>query len=296
MTFEYPFAFLIIFIYIFCLKFCKAKKQSIYFSNTKMLKSAIGIKNILLEIVKFLAIVAFAASLASPIKKDELQSSNNTEGYEMVLALDSSESMLIDSRFRITKDILSEFIDKRKNDKIALTIYASFSYIAIPLTYDKDSVKRLLDLIEVGVAGKQTAIYEALFMSANLFKDSKTKDKVIILPTDGQNNIDTIPADVAIKTAQKYNAKVYTIGIGDSRYLDEAILKDIAKQTGGAYYQVNNTNELKSVYDDIDKLEKSKIESEKYIKTSYYYQISAILGLLLLTICFLLSNKRRGNV
>lgn len=294
MSFEYPYAFLIIILYLLCLKFCKAKKESIYFSNTKMLKSALNIKNIALEVLKFLAIVSLSIALSSPVKKDELESSNNNEGYEMVLALDASGSMLVDSRFDTTKGILKDFIDKRQNDKIALTIYASFSYIAIPLTYDKDSIKSLLEFIEVGVAGEQTAIYEALFMSANLFKDSKTKDKIIILPTDGVNNIETIPADVAIKTAQKYNAKVYTIGIGNRRNLNEEALKDIALATGGKYYQVEDSRDLEGVYSDIDKLEKSKIEGEKYVKTSYYYQLPALIGIGLLMAGFLLNSRRKN--
>lgn len=258
-----------------------------------MLKKSSSVKNIFLETLKFIAIISLSTALASPIKKDELQSSNNKDGYEIVLALDASGSMLLDDRFEKTKAILSEFVDKRKDDKIALTIYASFSYVAIPLTYDKASVKGLLDLIEVGVAGQQTAIYEALFMSANLFKDSKTKDRVIILPTDGVNNINTIPSDIAIKTAQKYNAKVYTIGIGSRRQLDEASLIKIAKDTGGRYFQVNNPSDLGGVYAAIDDLEKSKIESERYIKTTYYYQFPALIGMGLLVILFM---ARRINV
>lgn len=293
MSFEYPFAFLIILLYLICLKFCKQKKQSIYFSNIKMLKKSSSVKNIFLEILKFIAICALSVALASPVKKDELQSSSNKDGYEIVLALDSSGSMLVDDRFEKTKAILSEFIDKRKDDKIALTIYASFSYVAIPLTYDKASIKGLLDLIGVGVAGQQTAIYEALFMSANLFKDSKTKDRVIILPTDGVNNINTIPPEIAIKTAQKYNAKVYTIGIGNRRQLDEASLVQIAKETGGRYFQVNDAKDLSGVYEAIDQLEKSKIESERYVKTSYYYQLPALIGVGILAFLFIL---RRANV
>lgn len=293
MSFEYPFAFVIILLYLICLKFCKQKKESIYFSNIKMLKKSSSVKNIFLETLKFIAIISLSTALASPIKKDELQSSNNKDGYEIVLALDASGSMLLDDRFEKTKAILSEFVDKRKDDKIALTIYASFSYVAIPLTYDKASVKGLLDLIEVGVAGQQTAIYEALFMSANLFKDSKTKDRVIILPTDGVNNINTIPPDIAIKTAQKYNAKVYTIGIGSRRQLDEASLIKIAKDTGGRYFQVNNPSDLGGVYAAIDDLEKSKIESERYIKTTYYYQFPTLIGMGLLVILFM---ARRINV
>ncbi|NLY03468.1 MAG: VWA domain-containing protein [Campylobacter sp.] len=257
-----------------------------------MVKSASKASNLLLETLKFLTIIMLAIALASPVKKDELASLDEHEGYEIVLALDASESMLIDGKFDATKKILSDFIDERKNDKIALTIYASFSYVAIPLTYDKDSVKRVLDLVQIGIAGKQTALYEALFISANLFKESKTKDKVIILPTDGINNISTIPLDVAVKTAVKYNAKVYTIGIGNGRNLNPEVLQEIATQTGGRYYHADDFMTLSSIYKQIDKLEKSKLESQDYIKTNYYFLVPALFALFFLTLYFILYNRR----
>ena len=165
-------------------------------------------------LLKFFTIIALTIALASPIQEDEVIVKND-KGYEISLILDASGSMQEYNKFGIVKAIVEDFIDKREHDKLALSIFADFAYVAVPLTYDKKSIKRLLSRLEVGIAGKQrTALYEALFLSSNLFKTSKSKEKIAILLTDGMDNTNTIPLDVAIKTAKKYNIKVYTVGIG----------------------------------------------------------------------------------
>ncbi len=164
--------------------------------------------------------------------------------------------------------------------------------MAVPLTYDKKSIKRLLDRLEVGVAGRQrTALYEALFLSSNLFKDSKAKHKDRILLTDGVNNVDTIPLDVAIKRVQKYGIKVYTIGIGQRGDYNPYDLQKIAKSTGGEFFEADSIKRLKEIYDTIDKLEKSEIKADKYIKKDYLFVYPLFVGLILMFVLILVRNK-----
>jgi Ca-activated chloride channel family protein len=281
--FEYPWAFLLLGIFALCMIFCKARVASIFFPNSKLLKAATKGQNIWLNLLKIGAITFMVVALASPIKKDEIKIEND-KGYEISLILDASGSMREYGKFATVKNIVLDFIKKRKHDKIGLTIFADFAYVAVPLTYDKSSLVRLLSKIDVGVAGVQrTALYEALFLSTRVFKNSKAKQKVAILLTDGMDNVSQIPLDVAIDTAKKYGIKVYTIGVGGARDFNPQVLKEIASKTGGKFYQAQSKEQLKDIYEEIDKLEKSKIKANKYVKKSYYFQYAlAMAGLFLL--------------
>jgi Ca-activated chloride channel family protein len=291
-TFEYPVAFVILVLFLICTKWCKAKSLSIYFPNIALLKRASQKSSLLVNFLKFFTILALVIALASPIREDDVVVKND-KGYEISLILDASGSMQEYNKFDIVKNIVNDFIDKRKHDKLALSIFADFAYVAVPLTYDKKSIKRLLNRIEVGIAGKQrTALYEALFLSSNLFKTSKSKEKIAILLTDGVDNANTIPLDVAIKTAKKYGIKVYTIGVGRAGMdFNPAVLKKIAKETGGKYFAGDSVEKLQNIYKTIDKLEKSEIKADKYVKKSYYFQYFLALGLFGLILYFYITNK-----
>jgi Ca-activated chloride channel family protein len=282
--FEYPYAFLLIVIYIACVKFCKPKALALIFPNASLFKKVSKKSSILKSIVKFLAFLFLVIALASPIKKDEI-ALHNQKGYEIALILDASGSMRQNGKFRAVKEIVTNFIKKRKNDKIGLTIFADFAYVAVPLTYDKKSLLRLLSKIDVGIAGLQrTALYEALFLSTRLFKNSKAKEKIAILLTDGMDNTNSIPLNVAINTAKKYGIRVYTIGVGSGRDFNPQVLQEIANQTGGKYYNAQSKQELIDIYNQINSLEKSEFKAQKYIKKSYYYQYFLAFGVLFLII------------
>ena len=291
-TFEYPLVFTVLALFYLCSRWCKPKGVSLYFPNMKMLKKASQKSSLLSTLLKVLIIVALVTALASPIREDEVVVKND-KGYEISLILDASGSMQEYNKFEIVKGIVDDFIDKRKHDKLALSIFADFAYVAVPLTYDKKSIKRLLSRLEVGIAGKQrTALYEALFLSSNLFKTSKSKEKIAILLTDGIDNSNTIPIDVAIKTAKKYGIKVYTIGVGRAGMdFNPTVLKEIAKTTGGLYFAGNSVEKLQNIYKTIDKLEKSEIKADKYVKKSYYFQYFLALALLSLMLYFYITNR-----
>lgn len=291
-TFEYPFIFILFILFFICNKFCKPKGVSIYFPNMMMLKKASESNYLLLNSLKILALISLVTALASPIREDDIVINNN-KGYEISIILDASGSMSEYNKFQIVKGIVEDFVDQRKYDKLALSIFADFAYVAVPLTYDKKSIKRLLNRLDVGIAGKQrTALYEALFLSSNLFKTSKSKEKIAILLTDGMDNTNTIPLEVAIKTAKKYEIKVYTIGIGNSGLdFNPSVLKQISKETGGKYFSANTIERLKEIYSVINKLEKSEIKVDKYIKKSHYFQYLLLLALISLLGYFIISNR-----
>jgi len=290
-VFQYPYVFLLLVLYIVCVIFCKPKKLSLFFPNQTLLEKATASSNKIQQSIQFLIVLFLIIALASPVVEDDIVV-NNDKGYEISLILDASGSMRENNKFTIVKQIVNDFIDKRKHDKLALSIFADFAYVAVPLTYDKNSIKRLLSRIEVGVAGvRQTALYEALFLSSNLFKTSKSKEKIAILLTDGMNNVNTIPLDVAIKTAKKYGIKVYTIGIGSAGDFNPEVLNKIAVDTGAKYFSANSVEQLQNIYKTINKLEKSEIKANKYIKTKYYFQYPLALSILFLLIYFYIRNK-----
>ena len=265
--------------------------DAIFFPTIKFLKKATKKSMVFENVLKTLILLLLTTSLASPVIKDEINIKND-KGYEISLIVDASGSMAQNNKFGIVKEIVSDFLDKRIHDKIGLSIFADFAYVAVPLTYDKKSIKRLLQRLQVGVAGsRRTALYEALFLSSNLFKNSHAKKKIAILLTDGMNNVDNIPLSVAIKTVKKYGIKVYTVGIGGAGDFDPAVLKKIASESGGKFFHANSKQRLKEIYDTIDKLEKSKIKANKYVKKRYLYAYP--LGFALFFMILLLFRKNR---
>jgi len=290
-VFEYPFVFLLLLLYFVCKKFCKQRNEQLIFPNMQIFKQISKKTFVFPLILEFLTVLFLTITLASPYTQDDVIIEKD-KGYEISMILDASGSMKEYNKFGIVKEIVTEFVEMRKHDKLGLTIFADFSYVAIPLTYDKESIKRLLERIDVGIAGqRKTALYEALFMSSKLFKESKAKEKVAILLTDGVNNVENIPLDVAINTAKKYGIKVYVIGVGQRGEYDASVLQKIATQTEGKFFEANSIEKLKEIYSVINTLEKSEIKIDKYIKKSYYFQYPLALGLLLMFLYFLYRNR-----
>lgn len=291
LVFEYPYAFAILPVYAACMLWCKPKGESLYFPGMAILQQASRKSRLGSNIVKFAALFFLVTALASPVKEDEVTVQHD-KGYEISLILDASGSMRENNKFGIVKTIVEAFLKERQHDKIGMTLFADFAYVAVPLTYDKQSVERLLKRLEVGIAGVQkTALYEALFLSSNLFKESRSKHKIAILLTDGIDNTGTIPLDVAIKTLQKYNIKVYTIGIGGRGDYDPRVLREIGLKSGGKFFEANSVERLQEVYATINKLEKSEIKANKYVKKSYFFQYPLFAGLLFLLLYLYLRSR-----
>ncbi|CAC9655012.1 BatA (Bacteroides aerotolerance operon) [bacterium endosymbiont of Bathymodiolus sp. 5 South] len=285
-SFEYPYVLALIIVVFACLFFCQEKKLSIYFPYSENLKTLVKSKQLLRNSLKFLALSLVIIALASPITTKEIIL-DNSKGYEISLILDASGSMQESNKFGVVKKILVDFIKQRKTDKLALSIFADFAYTAVPLTYDKKSIIEILSHIDVGIAGQQrTALYEALFLSSKLFKGSHSKEKIAILLTDGIDNAGSVPLEVAMNRAKSNKIKVYTIGIGNAGDFNAGILREIAQGTGAEFFSANSIQGIKDIYMRINRLEKSKININKYEKKAYYFYYPLGLALMLLFLYF----------
>jgi len=304
--FEYPVVFLLIPLFLLCGRFCKARSESILFPHLDIFKESQASEARLIKILKWFAIIFAVIALASPVIEDKIEVENK-EGYSIALVLDASGSMKYgfgdryfgmsakerESKFDISISLAKSFVSRRKDDQIGLVVFGNFAYVAAPLTYDKNVLQEMMQGLYPGIAGSNyTVINDALFQSAKLFSHSDAKTKIAILLTDGQSRGDNIPFNVAMKRIKKYGVKVYTIGIGENKDFDAKHLKSIADETGGLFFAAHSKDDLKVVYEKIDEMEKSEIESEKYIKKSYYFEYPLFLAFLSLLFYTFLLNRR----
>ena len=238
----------------------------------------------------------------SPVK-DEPYELEPKSGHEIALILDASLSMQAKgfdlsnpslNRFDVVKSIVGDFITTRKNDNIGLVVFGEYSFIAAPLTYDEDILTRIVAQLEIGMAGKFTALYESLAQGVNLLKMSESKSRVAILLTDGYSTVgvDKVPLEVAVEMATKEGVKVYPIGIGAEYEYNKKVLMEIAQRTGGVAFGASSASELADIYAKIDALEKSEITNETYEFMNYYYFYPLFVGLLVLMMYVYLRNKR----
>ena len=236
--------------------------------------------------LRILGITALIVALARP-QSTSSRENITTEGIDIVLVLDISGSMLAEdftpNRFEAAKQVASEFLDGRTNDRIGLVIFSGESFTQCPLTTDYPVLKSLIKEVKSGMIVDGTAIGLALANGVNRLKDSKAKSKVMILLTDGVNNKGEIDPLTAAKIASTYNVRVYTVGVGaqgQAPYpfqtpfgirrgmvpvdIDEKTMTAIAEMTGGKYYRATDNRKLKAIYHEIDQLEKTKIEVTAY--------------------------------
>jgi len=283
MILEYKLAFLIPIIFLICQILCHAKLEGIFFPNTKYFAKK---KNFSISL--FLSVLFVSIALSSPVKINIIKNKSQ-RGYDILTVLDTSGSMSLQNKLQNAKAIIKDFAQKRKNDRIGLVIFGNIAYIASPLTYDKKIFTDILSRVYPGIAGGNTAIYDALFLSTSLFKNSPSKEKILILITDGIDNSSITPKDLVIKNLVKNHIKVYAIGLGSD--VDIQDLKNLAKKTGGRFFWIQNPSQLKEVYNTIDRLEKSNIKTKIYIQKTYYYKYPLLLGILLF-IFFLYKYRR----
>lgn len=215
-----------------------------------------------------------------------------------MLAMDVSASMLTEdvfpNRLEVAKEVASEFINSRPNDNIGLTIFAGEAFTQCPMTLDHTALLNLLhgvrtDLVTSGLMQDGTAIGMGLANSVSRLKDSKAKSKIVILLTDGSNNVGSISPMTAASIAKKFGIRVYTIGLGretgeDIGAIDYKTLQDIAVSTHGEFYRAQSQAELSKIYQDIDKLEKTKMKVKAYDHLHEAYMPFAWLALILF--CF----------
>jgi len=252
--------------------------------------------------LRMMAVVLFIIALARPQSVSDKQNVL-TEGIDIVLELDISGSMMAEdfnpNRIEAAKQVASEFIDGRANDRIGLVVFSAESFTQCPLTTDYPVLKNLLREVKNGMIADGTAIGLAIANGVNRLKDSKTKSKVMILLTDGVNNRGEIDPITAARIATTYGIRIYTVGVGaqgEAPYpvqtpfgirrqmvpvdLDEKVLTQVANMTGGKYYRATDNRKLKAIYKEIDQLERTKIEVTAYKRYSELYGGWLLAGLI----------------
>ena len=226
----------------------------------------------------------------------------DAEGIDIMLTMDISASMLTEdvfpNRIEVAKEVASDFISGRPNDNIGLTIFAGEAFTQCPMTVDHAALLNLLhnvrtDFVVKGLIQDGTAIGMGLANSVSRLKDSKAKSKVIILLTDGSNNVGSISPMTAASIAKKYGIRIYTIGLGkesegDLGAIDYKTLQNIAVSTNGEFYRAQSQAELSKIYQDIDKLEKTKLRVKAYSHLHEAYMPFAWLALFLFCLDLLL--------
>lgn len=248
-----------------------------------------------LDWLKWAALALMITAMARPRIKNVTEKIT-TEGIDIILALDISRSMLIEdmskqSRLETSKQVAEQFVSNRKSDRIGLVLFAGKSFTQCPLTSDYPMVIRFIRQSQTGMIEDGTAIGMGIVNAVNRLRNSDTKSKVIILLTDGQNNRGEIDPITAAQIAQALGIRIYTIGAGKDgiaripvddpffgrQYvpaevkIDEPTLKSIANITGGQFFRATTREMLEQVYEDIDRLEKTKIEVTSYLRYGELY-------------------------
>jgi len=299
-SFEYPLLLLVILLFVLCAKFCKERSRAIFFPHVKTLMMQGRKGSSLLNLLKWVGVVSAIIALASPVITKSYTNSKK-EGRDIVLILDSSDSMrqrgfdptdIMRTKFDVVKDVVGDFIDKRKNDRIGMVTFADIAFIASPLTFEKKFLTDITKMQKMGIAGKRTAINDAIVQSYNLLSKSKAKSKIAILLTDGVDNMSKIPFPDVKNLIEKRDIKLYAIGIGDERDYNGAYLKALADAGHGEAYGARDAKTLERIYEEIDKLEATKIDDKKIVQHTYLYIYPLFLAILSLLLFMYVRNSR----
>ncbi|MTG97927.1 MULTISPECIES: vWA domain-containing protein [Myroides] len=299
----------------FYIWYINRKKQhaTVKLSTTKGIRNS---KSILIKllpvsiVLRLLALSTLIVALARPQIISVDHQIHSTHGIDIIMAMDISGSMLArdlqPNRLEALKTVAADFVKQRVSDRIGIVIYAAEAYTKTPATSDKPLILNALRTITYSNEIEDgTAIGVGLGTAINRVKDSPAKSKVIILLTDGVNNTGAIDPILAAKIAKEYNIKVYTIGIGTNGLadspvgmkpngevvyekvqveIDEELMKEIAQMTGGQYFRATDTDSLKNIYEEINQLEKTKIDEQKFVNTDEKFHLFALISFILLSI------------
>jgi len=263
---------------------------------------------LLLKVFRLISLALIITALARPQIIDTSTRVKTNSGIDIIMAIDVSASMLAKdlkpNRLDALKNVADEFIKNRVSDRIGLVEYAGESYTKTPLTTDKSIIlKSLREIKYNNIIEGGTAIGMGLATSVNRIKDSNSKSKVIILLTDGVNNAGFIDPLTAAELAKEYDIKIYSIGLGTNGLalspvginargklnyaniqveIDEELLTQISKMSGGKYFRATDNSKLKEIYDEIDKLEKTEIEEFKYYSVDEKFRVFLIPAIILI--------------
>ena len=274
-------------------------------------RSVLGIVRHLPFVLRIAALSLIIVAIARPRSKSEMERID-TEGIDIVLAMDVSTSMLArdfkPDRLSAAKDIAVEFIAQRPSDRMGIVVFAGESYTQCPLTTDRATLINLMQDVETGLIEDGTAIGNGLATAVARMKDSDAKSRVVILLTDGVNNMGEVTPQTAAEIAQTYGIRVYTIGVGangEAPYpvmtpwgpdvqnmqveIDEQLLKDIASATGGSYFRATANTKLAEIYSEINRMEKTRTTVDSFPVYKDLFPRYAVIALVCLLLEMLLA-------
>ena len=295
--FEYPLYFLLL-VPIICIYKCPVSAPKRYFVHLGLFSNYTQLIN-KEKLIYSIILSMIVTALASPITYSQ-KSSNHRKGRDLVIALDSSGSMGESGyddenkdvrKFDAVIDVVNDFIKKRFDDNIGVVVFGTYAFASAPLTYDTDALRYVLEFLDVGIAGENTALGEGIEQSIRVLNEGDAKKKVIILLSDGYANSGEISEKDAVAKAKKGGIKIYTIGVGDEKDYDKKLLELIAKESGGEFFKAKNLNELKDVYDELNSIESSTIRSQYYLNKKVLFHIPLFIAISLLIFILL---KRFG--
>jgi Ca-activated chloride channel family protein len=265
-------------------------------------------------VLRMCAFALIICALARPVSFNNF-SKSSTYGIDIVLAIDVSTSMLAQDlrpdRLEAAKEVAAKFITSRPNDRIGLVVFSGESFTQTPLTTDHATLLNQLLELRTGLIAPGTAIGMGLGTSLNRLKNSSATSRIVVLLTDGVNNVGDIEPLTAAELAKKYGIKVYTIGVGTRGValspafdehgnkvgmemvqveIDDEMLTEIAKLTGGRYFRATNKDELLKIYETIDELEKTKIDDYKMITKNEEFPLFILWALILLALEMILKQ------
>ena len=293
------------------IQYSNNRQAALKVSTIKSFKGFSSWKNLMRHVpfvLRLLSVTFIIIALARPQTKNEEQQVEG-EGVDIVLCIDVSGSMTAQdftpNRMEAAKKVAIDFVEKRVTDRIGIVIFSGESFTQCPITTDKAVLKSAIETIRNGLLEDGTAIGDGLSTSTDRLRTSKSKSKVVILLTDGENNGGLIGPTNAKEIAKAFGIRVYTIGVGTDGYapfpiktdlgiiiqqqkvsIDEKLLKVIAQETGGKYFRAKDNASLENVYKEIDALEKSKVEISTITRYSekFFPFVMIALGLLLLEV------------
>jgi Ca-activated chloride channel homolog len=266
--------------------------------------------------IRYLVLILIIVALARP-QAVSIERQVSSEGIDILLAVDVSRSMAAEdfkpnNRLEVAKETIKEFVENREADRVGLVVFGGDAFTQCPLTLDYSILLNLLGNVELDMAGDGTAVGMAIATGLNRLKESKSKSKIMILLTDGENNRGQIDPISAAKLAADLGVRIYAIGVGkvggapipyvDPNFgkvymrdysgrvvmtkIDEVSLKEISSITDGQYFRATDANSLKDIYDQIDQLEKTEIKTKRYRQYEDYFQpiLWLIFGLLIFEI------------
>jgi Ca-activated chloride channel family protein len=301
------------------LKGRRGSPPAFLYSSVKLVEGLTNIRRsragFFLAALRWLTLAIFIFALAQP-RLSKSTTEVKASGIDIVCALDLSGSMMTPdyivngqqvSRIDMAKPVLKQFIEGRPNDRIGLVVFAAEAFIAAPMTLDHDYLLETVDRIGIGTINSDaTAIGDGITTALNRLRELKSKSRIIVLVTDGANNSGKIDPITATRAAQALGVKIYTIGLGNREiveqmglppgYLaDEDTLQQVSQMTGGKYYRADNAEKFKSIYAEIDKLEKSEAVINKYTeyRELFAWFIAGGLALLLIEIILAQTIFRR---